>query len=232
VTVTETRPARFREAQPDAYTAPGLTLRRAAEIFVGTFSAKVLLPAVVVSGAVRLVLGGWRWWDLGIAAIILGAQPFTEWVIHVTILHLRPVTVRGRTIDLYIAKRHRSHHQDPRVIRHVLIPRPVVIRLLIFSVPLYWLVTPTIRTGLTGLVTGYAMLLTYEWTHFLIHSSYSPKSWYYRYIHRAHRLHHFKNEKYWFGVTIHLGDHLLRTFPARDAVETSPTARTLGVEPV
>ena len=28
--------------------------------------------------------------------------------------------------------------------------------------------------------------------------------------------------------TIHLADHLLRTFPSRDEVDTSPTARTLG----
>jgi hypothetical protein len=218
--------------QPAAYTAPGLPLRGAAGIFAGCLNAQLIAAGLVAAVIARVVLGGWTTTDAIVAAVIVAAEPLTEWVIHVTILHLRPVTVRGRTIDLYIAKRHRRHHQDPRVIRHVLIPRPVVIRLLIFSVPLYWLVTPSIRSGLTGLVTGYAMLLTYEWTHFLIHSSYQPKSWYYRYIHRAHRLHHYKNEKFWFGVTIHLGDHLLRTFPARDAVETSPTARTLGVEPV
>jgi hypothetical protein len=218
--------------QPAAYTAPGLQLRGAAGIFARCFNAQLIAAGLVAAVIARVVLGGWTTTDAIVAAVIVAAEPLTEWVIHVTILHLRPVTVRGRTIDLYIAKRHRRHHQDPRLIRHVLIPRPVVIRLLIFSVPLYWLVTPTIRSALTGLVTGYAMLLTYEWTHFLIHSSYQPKSWYYRYIHRAHRLHHYKNEKFWFGVTIHLGDHLLRTFPARDAVETSPTARTLGVEPV
>ena len=107
----------------------------------------------------------------------------------------------------------------------------MVLRLLIFSVPLYWLITPTLREGVTAMVTGYAMLLTYEWTHFLIHSTYRPKPRYYRYISRAHRLHHYRNERYWFGVTIHLGDHVLRTFPKRDEVAASPTARTLGVEP-
>jgi sterol desaturase/sphingolipid hydroxylase (fatty acid hydroxylase superfamily) len=74
------------------------------------------------------------------------------------------------------------------------------------------------------------MLFAYEWTHYLIHTSYRPKRRFYRYIWRAHRLHHFKNEHYWFGVTVHLADHVLRTFPAKEAVETSPTARTLGVE--
>ena len=74
------------------------------------------------------------------------------------------------------------------------------------------------------------MLLTYEWTHHLIHSSYRPRHRYYRSIWRAHRLHHYRNEHYWFGVTVNLADHVLRTFPARDEVPLSPTARSLGTE--
>ena len=74
------------------------------------------------------------------------------------------------------------------------------------------------------------MLLTYEWTHFLIHTAYKPKRRYYRYIWRAHRLHHFKNEHFWMGVTVHLADHVLGTFPQKSEVENSPTARTLGID--
>jgi sterol desaturase/sphingolipid hydroxylase (fatty acid hydroxylase superfamily) len=47
---------------------------------------------------------------------------------------------------------------------------------------------------------------------------------------RAHRNHHYRNEHYWFGVTVHLADHLLGTFPEKTAVDASPTARTLGVD--
>jgi hypothetical protein len=42
-------------------------------------------------------------------------------------------------------------------------------------------------------------------------------------------LHHYRNEKYWFGVTIHLADHVLRTFPHKEEVPVSATAFTLGV---
>jgi len=217
--------------QPAAYTSSGLTLRGAFGIFLRYANSRMIAGALIAAAVVRVALGSWRWSDLVVAGIILGVQPFTEWVIHVTVLHLRPFKLGKRTIDLYIAKRHRDHHQDPKVIRHVLIPRPVVVRLLIFSVPLYWLVTPTLRNGATALLTAYAMLFLYEWTHFLIHSTYSPKSSYYRSIWRAHRLHHYRNEKYWFGVTINAADHVLRTFPKRDDVEPSPTARTLGIEP-
>ncbi len=83
---------------------------------------------------------------------------------------------------------------------------------------------------LTGVVASLVMLLPYEWTHFLIHTPYKPKGRYYRYLWRAHRLHHYKNEHDWYGVTIHLGDHLRWTFPNKSAVPNSATARTLGVE--
>jgi hypothetical protein len=230
VTVTDVRPAKGREGQPDAYTAPGLTLRTAASIFFSTFSARFLTPVVIAAAAIRLVLGGWRWWDLGVVAIILGLQPFTEWVLHVTVLHMKPKVIGRITVDPLGARRHRQHHADPKVLGLVLVPRPIMVVSTLLSVPIYWLITPTWRLALTGLLTSYVMYLTYEWVHFLIHSSYRPKGWYYRYIYRAHRLHHYRNEKYWFGVTIHLADHVLRTFPGKDEVPVSPTAFTLGVE--
>ena len=33
------------------------------------------------------------------------------------------------------------------------------------------------------------------------------------------------------GVTVHLADHVLGTFPQKSDVENSPTARTLGIDP-
>src|SRR5438270_11292389 len=209
--------------QPRDYTAPGLTLARAFGIFARHWNPRVIAPMLTAAVIARVAIGGWRWGDLIVVAVIVALEPFTEWVLHVTVLHLRPVKVRGRNVELHIARRHRLHHMDPKVIRHVLIPQGVLLRLVVFALPLYYLVTPTWREALTGLVTSYAMLLTYEWTHFLIHSTYVPRSAYYHYICRAHRLHHYKNEKYWFGVTVHLADHLLRTF--RTATRSRPHRR-------
>jgi sterol desaturase/sphingolipid hydroxylase (fatty acid hydroxylase superfamily) len=73
-------------------------------------------------------------------------------------------------------------------------------------------------------------LFGYEWSPFLIHSTYVPRSAGFRAVWRAHILHHYKNEQYWFGVTNPVADYVLRTRPAKDAVPTSPTARTLGVD--
>jgi hypothetical protein len=226
-TAVRRRPA--RPEQPAEYTAPGLDLARAGRIFVGTFSARVLICVVVVTASIRVVLGGWRWWDLGVAAIILGAQPFTEWLIHVNLLHWKPKQIGRRTIDPLGARRHRQHHANPKVLGLVLVPRPILVGSVLVLVPIAWLATPDWRLALSALVTSYSTYLTYEWVHFLIHSSYRPRGWYYRYIYRAHRLHHYRNENYWFGVTVHVADHVLRTFPGKDDVPVSPTAFTLGV---
>jgi hypothetical protein len=43
-------------------------------------------------------------------------------------------------------------------------------------------------------------------------------------------LHHFKNERYWFGVTSIVGDRVIGTLPDQREVPRSPTARTLRGE--
>jgi sterol desaturase/sphingolipid hydroxylase (fatty acid hydroxylase superfamily) len=75
--------------------------------------------------------------------------------------------------------------------------------------------------------TGYVLVGIYEWTHFLIHTAYRPRSRYYRSIRRGHRLHHFKNEHYWHGITNTVSDRVLGTAPDQRAVPKSATARTL-----
>ena len=231
--ITEVRPQPGREAQPDAYSSVGLTLRAAFRIFVGTFSAKFLALAFVTALSARIALGGYHWWDLGVVGLVLASQPFTEWLIHVFILHAKPRKVGPITFDGLLARKHRQHHAKPKITGLVLVPRRALITSVLTAVPLYWLITGfQWRLAVSWLVVAYGMFLTYEWTHFLIHSSYKPKTWYYRYIYKAHRLHHFRNENYWYGVTVHMADHVLRTFPEKDDVPVSPTAFTLGVDVV
>jgi len=81
--------------------------------------------------------------------------------------------------------------------------------------------------AVTAGVTAYALILVYEWTHFLIHTAYRPRSRYYRSIWRTHRLHHFKNEQYWHGITNTVSDRVLGTYPEAGAVRKSRTARSL-----
>ena len=114
MTITEARPARGGEAQQDEYTAAGLTLGVAAKIFFRTFNARLLALAFVAAVVARVLLGGWRWWDLGIAGIVLGFQPFNEWLIHVFILHAKPKQIGPVKVDGLLARKHREHHASPK----------------------------------------------------------------------------------------------------------------------
>ena len=206
-----------------------MTLARAARVFFAQRSPQVITAVLVLSIAGRVVVGRWTWWDLLAPGILLAVQPFTEWNIHVFLLHFKPVTWRNRRLDPLVARKHRAHHADPKDLGLVFIPLPALFPL-IGALALGFLAPLPLSRGLSALVGAYAMLFTYEWTHYLIHSPYRPRHALYRYVWRAHRNHHFRNEHYWFGVTVHLADHVLGTFPEKTAVEVSPTARTLGVE--
>ena len=206
------------------------TLAGEAAAFRRFASPRLLVVLLVLLVATRVAFGGWRWPDAIVAAVILGLEPFTEWVTHVFLLHAKPRTILGRRVDPLAARKHREHHADPFDRALVFIPLGVLIPNLLGGVALYAAILRNVHLVLTAMTTSVAMLLTYEWTHHLIHSPYLPRRRVYRYVWRAHRLHHFRNEHYWFGVTIHLADHALGTFPDKDAVELSPTCRTLGVE--
>jgi Fatty acid hydroxylase superfamily len=212
------------------YQVSGLTLGAAARLFSRCPTARILAPVVGAIVALRVGLGRWQWSDLIIPAVILALEPLTEWLIHVGVLHWKPRRVGRATIDPLVSRRHRQHHRDPQVVGLVLVPTPALISVIIGAPILYGLLFRSVRPATTAVLTSLTMLFVYEWTHFLIHSTYRPRSALYRGIWRAHRLHHFRNERYWFGVTTHLGDRVLRTYPAKDAVPLSSTARTLGVD--
>jgi hypothetical protein len=183
-----------------------------------------LVAAVVVRAAV----GGGAWWELLIPIGLVAAFPLIEWVIHVCILHWRPRTVGPVEIDSLLARKHREHHADPRDIPLVFIPWQALAWLLPAYVVVAWLATPSTTSMLTLLVSVYGLKLGYEWTHYLVHSDYRPRSRWFRSVWRNHRLHHYKNEHYWFTVTTAgTADRLLGTYPDPSSVKTSPTVRSL-----
>jgi hypothetical protein len=204
------------------FPSTGLTLRSAARTFYRFPTPVLLTQAFCMALIARLVAGNWGRSDLLMAGIILALEPFTEWVIHVFVLHFRPKVIAGRKIDLLVAKKHRAHHADPKDLGLVFIPLHVLGIALPAGVAGFLLANRHhLSLGLTGIATSFGMLLLYEWTHYLIHSTYRPRGRYYRSIWRSHRLHHFRNEHYWFGVTITLGDRVLRTYPNRRRVPES-----------
>ena len=199
-----------------------------ARMFIRYPSPRIITSALVVVTVWRVALGSWSLTDLIVAAAFVGAQPFTEWVIHVFLLHFRPRTLGGRRVDPYVARKHRAHHRDPRIVELIFIPLPTLVSSMAVGTVIVALAFRS-RLALTALMAAWALMLVYEWTHFLIHAPYQPRSRLFRDIARGHRLHHYKNEHYWFGITSHLGDRVLRTYPDKAAVDTSPTCRTLGI---
>lgn len=183
-----------------------------------------LLGSVVA----RAVVGGGSWWELVISAVLVALFPVIEWVIHVFVLHWRPRRVGPVEVDSLLARKHRAHHADPRDVPLVFIPWPALVWLLPAYVAVALLAVPSLPGALSLLVSVYAIKLGYEWTHYLVHSDYRPRSRWFRSVWRNHRLHHYKNEHYWFTVTTAgTADRLFGTYPDAASVPTSPTVKRL-----
>jgi hypothetical protein len=211
-------------------TSAPLTLGHVARIFVRYPSPRILLTATATCIVARLLIGEWRAADAAIVAAILAAWPLIEWLIHVFILHYKPATIFGHTFDFPVPRSHRAHHRDPDALALVFIPTHVFAYAVPLQLVLWFGLLPTAGLALTGLAFYFAMALKYEWFHYLIHTRYRPRSRYYERRWRNHRLHHYKNEHCWFGVSTIGGDRLLGTAPSFQSVPTSPTCRTLGLE--
>ena len=202
------------------------TLPDAARQFVGFTSPRILLISLAVALVVRLVVGDYRWTNVIWFGAVIAFQPFLEWFLHVFVLHAKPIQVGTRQFDTVVAQDHRAHHADPRDLPLVFIPLRWCLYL-VASVLAVGLLIPDWSNRSSFYVAAFGMAVVYEWSHFLIHSDYKPRGRAYRHLYTNHRLHHFRNENYWFGITNTVGDHLLRTAPDKDDVPVSPTAKNL-----
>ena len=202
------------------------TLGEAAREFVRHPTPWLLAAAVAATFAWRGMQGPLGLGDLLLVFGYLAAFPLIEWVIHTSLLHWRPVDVGPVTLDPLVARKHREHHADPRDVELIFIPLPalVVAAAVIAGIALLIADRPL---GATFAATAVTLGLVYEWTHYLVHTDYRPRTAPYRAIWRHHRLHHYKNENYWFTVTTaSTADRLLGTQPDPSSVPTSPTATT------
>lgn len=190
-------------------------------------------PVLVTAYAIfavsaRLYFGSFRLWDLAVVAGVVVVWPIQEWLIHVFILHFKERKIFGRTIDPLVAKKHRAHHRDPFRIDLVFIPLHTIPFIWATEIGGWMLFSWTTPLAWTGIAIMAVLTVHYEWVHYMVHTRYRPRSWLYGRMWRNHRLHHFMNEHYWYGVTMLSGDRLLSTGPDRKTVEPSQTCRTLG----
>lgn len=202
----------------------------AVKLFWSHPSSLLIAGFVVLFGVWRVALGDFGWVDAAIALAILAYFPVNEWLIHVIMLHYKPRRLFGRTIDFYLPITHRRHHADPWNLKWVFIPRHVHVLVLPTIGLLLWALWPWKAWVLSG-VTVYLLLgLHYEWVHYLSHIPWCPNLPYYQRRVREHRYHHFRNENYWWGVSMGLGDRLFGTAPKVEDVQRSGTTATVGVK--
>jgi hypothetical protein len=168
-----------------------------------------LIGSALVGGAVaRGLVHRFSWTELLVPIALVVLFPVIEWVVHVCVLHWRPRHLGPVAVDSLLAHKHRAHHADPR------------------DLPL--VVFPDRAAGFSFLVAATGLMLGYEWVHYLVHGDYRPHSRAFRSVWRNHRLHHYKNEHYWFTVTsAGTADRLFGTYPDAADVETSPTVKAL-----
>ena len=207
----------------------GFSLADAGREFAKHPSPWMIGAVFVAALTARITVGDWQVTDAVVPVVMLALFPFFEWLVHVFILHWRPRRLGPVTIDPLLSREHRAHHVDPRSIPLIFIPwKSLVSWVLPLTVAIALLAFPRLGMGLTYLVFIAVIALAYEWTHYLIHSDYRPRTRAYRAVWRNHRLHHYKNEHYWFTVTsAGTADRLFGTYPDPDTVDTSGTAKNL-----
>lgn len=203
-----------------------ITLKQAAHGFVRIRGVQILMAGIVVTGAIRVLVAEWSWWDVAIVAASGAMWPFQEWFLHAYLLHMKPFHVFGRTIEPIFIKSHRIHHLDPWEPGSGVVS-VYFVTLYIALLPVAWHFALPLSQSLTGVVASLILIFTYEWTHYLIHTTYKPKRLWYTSLWRNHRLHHFKNENYWYGVTTFVADIVLHTHPTRDTIANSHSCLTL-----
>jgi fatty acid hydroxylase family protein len=204
------------------------TLVQAATRFIAHPSPWLIGALFIAATVARVLAGDWRLSDAWLPPLMVAVFPFFEWAVHTAILHWRPRRVGRYTIDPLLARKHRDHHADPRDVPLVFIPWQALVWVLAVSAGIGLFAFPRLGLGLTFLMVVGALGLCYEWTHFLIHSDYRPRSRMYRAVWRNHRLHHYRNEHYWFTVTTSgTADRILGTYPDPKTVTPSPTAKAL-----
>lgn len=206
------------------------TLRGCAALFFRFPTPRVLALKILAFIIARPFLDPLTYMDAVFVGAVVIWWPFQEWLLHWKMLHFKPFKLGPFTIDPYMSKKHRYHHRHPWLLETTFLPTESFYVLVPLHIGLWWWLSPTQGLAATGIIAFATAALIYEWVHYLTHTPYRPRSAYYRWIWRNHRLHHFKNEHYWHSFTAPFLDVALGTGPSAKSVETSDTCLTLGVD--
>jgi hypothetical protein len=205
---------------------PPCTLWQAWKLFCSFIWERVLLGGTIIAISIRLVLGDWKPVDVLIVSAIVIAFPFQEYFTHKYLLHRPTRNFLGQRAESVAALVHRVHHRNPWCMQRAINP-PIAVVFYAVGLPILFFPFLAPPQAMTGIAASWIVLLAYEWIHLLIHTSHVPRNRLYKRIWRNHRLHHFKNEHYWFNVSTIGVDAILGTQPELAEVPTSKTCLSL-----
>lgn len=205
-------------------------LHEAAALFFRHASPAMLGLQVLAAAIARLFAGPVSWSEAIVVGCVAVYWPLQEYTLHRHMLHFKPRRWFRVNIDPLASRYHRHHHRHPWELRYTFLPPRLIAGLIPVHVLVWWMLTPSWETALTGIVTFGGATLCYEWVHFLTHTAYRPRTTWMRTVVRRHRWHHFKNERYWFAFVVPMVDALFLTDPAPGDVQTSPSCRDLEAE--
>ncbi|WP_284240839.1 sterol desaturase family protein [Paenibacillus glycanilyticus] len=149
----------------------------------------------------------------------------SEYLTHRFFFHLKAPT---NPLFLKLLRRlHYDHHTDPHDLKLLFLPVWYSLPNLGFFAILFYLLVGSLGATFAFAAGLVAMLLIYEWKHYVAHRPIQPKTKFWKWNKRMHLLHHFKNENYWYGVSTPLVDVLFGTLKDEKDVPTSNTAKHL-----
>lgn len=157
------------QGSPKTSPAVPTTLPSAVTTFATHPATVIILSGIACVLALRLQGPALGAWDALTVAAVAAFWVLQEWAIHKYLLHT--------TIDWVGSKIHIDHHQQPY--HHVSIDSPsIVLPFMALAAGVFYVVLDGGKgsgLALTATAAYYAMGLTYEWIHFLVHTRYVPR---------------------------------------------------------
>jgi 4-hydroxysphinganine ceramide fatty acyl 2-hydroxylase len=186
--------------------------------------SNALLAAAIVAAALLFGSGiiGFSWFAAGIGAVAFFASEYTT---HRFLFHAAPSN-RGWVRKLQ-HRLHYDHHIDPPKLELLFLPVWFVMPTAIVYFAAYLALTRNAALAASLTFGSICALFYYEWVHYVAHIAFTPRTAFGRYVKKYHLWHHFKNEKFWYGVTNPSMDYAWKTYRDHEAVERSTTVREI-----
>jgi 4-hydroxysphinganine ceramide fatty acyl 2-hydroxylase len=186
--------------------------------------SNAVLALALVAGIVIFALGIV---PFSFLAALIGAAVFfsSEYTTHRFLFHAQPSKMAWL---LKLQHRlHYDHHIDPPKLELLFLPLWFVIPTALVYYAVFMAITRNAALALSLTFGSICALLYYEWVHYVAHVPFNPVTPFGRYIKKYHLWHHFKNERYWYGVTNPSMDFVGLTYRDVDTVERSTTVREI-----